>query len=59
MLAEIFIEDLEKSVFKRLGFVVPFCSRNVDGTSLCVPLDKLQTIIDTFKDYHPSSKFTH
>ena len=59
MLAEIFMEDLEKTVFKRLEFVVPFYFRYVDDTLLCVPLDKLQRVLDTFNDYHPRIQFTH
>ena len=46
MFAEIVMEDLGKYVFEKLGFVVPFYFRYVDDTLLCVPLDKLQTIID-------------
>ena len=53
MLAEIVMEDLERSVFERLGFVLPFYFRYVDDTLLCVLLDKLQIVIDTFNDYHP------
>ena len=59
MLAEIVMEDLEKTVFERLEFVVPFYFRSVDGTLLCVPLDKFETVIDTLKDYHPRIQFNH
>ena len=59
MLAEIFMEDLEKTVFEKLEFVVPFYLRYVDDTLLCVSLDKLQKVIDTFNDYHPRIPFTH
>ena len=59
MLAEIVMEDLKKTVFERLEFVVPFYFRYVDDTLLCVPLDKLQTVIDTFNDSHPRIQFTH
>ena len=59
MLAEIVMEDLEKSVFERLEFVMPVYFRYVDDTLLCVPLDKLQTVIDTFNDYHKRIQFTH
>ena len=59
MLADIVMEDLEKTVFERLEFVVPLSFRYVDNTLLCVPLDKLQTVIDTFNDYHPRIQFTH
>ena len=59
MLAEIVMEDLEKTVFERLEFVVPFYFRYVDDTLLCVPLDKLQKLIDTFNNYHPRIQFTH
>ena len=52
VLDEILKEGLEKSVFERLGFDVPFYFRYVNETLLCVPLDKLQTIIDTINDYH-------
>ena len=58
MLAEIVMEDLEKTVFERLEFVVPFYFRYVN-TLLCVPLDKLPKVIDTFNDYHPRIQFTH
>ena len=58
MLAEIVMEDLEKTVFERLEFVVAFYFRYAD-TLLCVPLDKLQTVIDTFNDYRPRIQFTH
>ena len=44
VLAEIVMEDLEKSVFERLGFVVRFYIPYVGDTLLCVPLDKLQTL---------------
>ena len=53
MLAEIVMEDLERTVFERLEFFVPFYFRYVDDTLLFVPLDKLQTVIDAFNDYHP------
>ena len=33
--------------------------RYVDDTLLCVPLDKLQKLIDTFNNYHPRIQFTH
>ena len=59
MLAEIVREDLKKTVFERLEFVVPFYFRYVDDTLLCVPLDKLKKVIDTFNDYHPRIQFTH
>ena len=59
MLAEIVMEDLKKTVFERLEFVVPFYFRCVDDTLLCVPLDKLQKRIDTFNNYHPRIQFTH
>ena len=59
MLAEIVMEDLERSVFDRFGFVVAFYFRYVDDTLLCVPLDKLQRVIDTFNDYRPKIQFTH
>ena len=56
IIAEIVMEHLEKSVFEKLGFVVPFYFRYVADTLLCVPLDKLQTLKDTFNDYHPHRK---
>ena len=59
MLAEIVMEDFEKTVFERLEFVVPFYFRYFDDTLLCVPLDKLQKVIDTFNDYHPRIQFIH
>ena len=59
MLAEITMEDLEEYIFKSLGFVVPFHFRYVDYTLFCVPLDKLQTFIDTFNYYHPRIQFTY
>ena len=59
MLAEIVIKDLEKTVFVRLKFVAPFYFRYVDDTFLCVPLDKLQKLIDNFNNYHPRIQFTH
>ena len=39
------MEDLEKSVFERLGFIVPYYFRYVHDTLLCVPLNKLQRVI--------------
>ena len=59
MLAEIFIKDLEKPLFERLGFVVSFYLRYVDDTLLCVPLDKLRTIINTSNNYYSRIQFTH
>ena len=59
MLAEIVMEDLEKTVFERLEFVVPFYFRYVDDTLLCIPLDEFQKVVDTFNDYHPRIQFTH
>ena len=41
ILDEIIMEDLERSVLERLGFVLPFYFRYVGDTLLCVPLDKL------------------
>ena len=38
---------------------MPFYLRYVDDTLSCVPLDKLQIVIDTFNDYHPRIQFTH
>ena len=58
MLAEIVMEDLKRTVFERLEFVVPFYFRYIDDTLLFVPLDKLQKVIDTFNDYHPRIQFT-
>ena len=34
-------------------------STKFDDTLLCAPLDKLQTVIDTFNDYHPRIQFIH
>ena len=34
-------------------FLKGFYFRYVDDTLLCVPLDKLQKVIDTFNHYHP------
>ena len=31
----------------------------MDDTCLCVPLDKLQKLIDTFNNYHPRIQFIH
>ena len=59
MLAEIVMEGLEKTVFERLEFVVPFYFRYVHDTLLCVPLDKQQKLIDTSNNYHPRIQFTH
>ena len=59
MLAEIVKEDLDRTVFERSGFVVPFYFRYVDDTLLCAPLDMLQTVIDAFNEYHPRIQFTH
>ena len=59
MMAEIVMEDLEKTVFDSLEFFVPFYFRYVDDTLLCVPLDKLQKLIDTFNNYHLRIPFTH
>ena len=59
MLAEIVMGDLERSIIERLGFVFPFYFRYADDTLLCVPLDKLQIVIDTFNEYHPKIQFTH
>ena len=53
------MKDSEKSVFERLGFFVPFYFRYVDDTLLCVSLDKLQTVIDSFNDCNPRIQFTH
>ena len=38
---------------------MPFYFRCVDDTLLCVPLDKLQTVIGTCNDYHPRLQFSH
>ena len=38
---------------------MPFYFRYVDDTLLCVHLEKLQTVIDTFNYYHPRIQFTH
>ena len=59
MLAEIVMEDLKKTVFERLEFVLPFYFGYVDDTLLCLPLDKLQKVIDTSNHYHPRIQFTH
>ena len=58
MLAEIVMEDLERTVFQRLRIFVPFYFWYLYDTLLCVHLDKLQTVIDTFNDYHPRIQFT-
>ena len=57
MLAEIVMEDLEMSIFERLGFVLPFYFRSVDDTLLCVPLYKLQIVIDTFNEFNLAMKW--
>ena len=59
MLAEIVMEDLERTIFESLGFGVPFYFRYVDDTLLCIALDKLQTVIDALNVYHPRIQFTH
>lgn len=59
ILAEIVMDDLEKFVFDKLDFELPFYFRYVDDTILCVPLVKLQTVIDTFNSFHPRIQFTY
>ena len=59
MLTEIVIDDLEGTIFERLGLVMAFYFRYVDDTLLCVLLDKLQTVIDAFNGYHSRIQFTH
>lgn len=59
ILAEMVMEDLEIFVFEKLDFVLPFYFRYVDDTLLCVPLSKLQMVIDTFNSFHPKLQFTH
>ena len=44
MLAEIVMEDLERTVFERLEFFLLFSFRYVDDILLCVPLENLQTV---------------
>ena len=59
MVSEIVMEDLERTVCERLGFIVHFYFRYVDDSLLCVPLDKMQKVIDAISDYHPKIQFTH
>ena len=42
---------VEEFVFNKLIFDLPFYFWYVDDTILCVPLDKLKTIIDGFKRF--------
>ena len=53
------MEDLEEFVFEKLDFKLPFYFRYVDDTILCVPLHKLQTLIDSFNSFHPRMQFTY
>ena len=51
--------DLEEFVFEKFDFELPFYFRYVDHTILCVPLNKIQILIDSFNSFHPRLQFTY
>ena len=53
VLAEMVMVDFEEFVFEKFDFELPFYFRYDDDTILCVPLNKIQILIDSFNSFHP------
>ena len=56
--ADMVLDDLETHCLNILDFKPAFYYRYVDDIITCVPIDKVQKILDTFNSYHPRLQFT-
>ena len=58
IIADLVMQDLEGEIIKKLDFTVPLYYRYVDDTILSIPRDKINNIVDEFKNYHKRLKLT-
>ena len=53
IIADIVMVDLETEILPSFDFLIPWYFRYVDDTILCVPLDKVDTVLCKFNSYNP------
>lgn len=58
VVANLVMEDLEKSALNSLQFLPIFYKRYVDDIITCIPHDKIDDILNAFNSYHPRLQFT-
>lgn len=57
-IAQLVLEDLEKNILSQLDFTPIFYKRYVDDCIVCLPIDKIEYILNKFNSYHPKLQFT-
>ena len=57
--ADLVLADLEEHCLNQLDFKPTFFVRYVDDILTCIPIDKIEHILDTFNSYHSRLQFTH
>jgi len=58
IIADIVMQDLEKTVLGQICFPIPIYFRYVDDILLAVPINKTEFILQAFNQYHPRLQFT-
>ena len=59
IIADIVMVDLETEILPSFDFVIPWHFRYVDDTILCVPLDKVDTVLCKLNSYNLRLQFTY
>ena len=57
--ADIVMTDLEEKCLKNLSFKSLFFYRYVDDIFTCIPVNKIDEMLESFNSYHPRLQFTH
>lgn len=58
LLAQLLMEDLEKTVLKNRENEIPFFKRSVDDCLTSIPEALITPILNEIYNYHPKLKFT-
>ncbi|XP_058817820.1 uncharacterized protein LOC131681126 [Topomyia yanbarensis] len=58
ILADIVMENLLKTVTRKLPFAIPIIRKYVDDLFMALPKDQIPTTLDTFNAYNPHLQFT-
>ena len=58
IIADITLQDIERSAVRALPFELPFYYRYVDDIALAVPASDCESLLNTFNSFHPRLQFT-
>jgi len=58
VIADIVMQDLEKSVLGNFSFTIPFYYRYVDDLVMAVPTTEIDHVFSAFNSFHPRIQFT-